>query len=103
VAVFKAAQVYVLATNRAARVRAYSTSAHRTADAARAAGTDPTGNHGLLLEVVTTAAMLSIDLSPPVNLVNLDGTPVTTIYFAVTNLDTGTGVVTTTLTVRQAE
>lgn len=103
VAVFKAAQAYSLSTNRPARVRAYGTSVHRTADASRAIGVDPTGNHGLLLEVVTTASILSLDLAPPVNLVNLDGTPATTIYFAVTNLDTGTGVVTTTLTVRQAE
>jgi hypothetical protein len=97
-----AAQCYRVATNRAARVRAYGTAAHRTADTARAIGTDPTGDHGLLMEVVTTAAILALNL-PPVDLVNVDATPSTTIYFAVTNLDVSTGVVTTTLTLRQTE
>lgn len=102
-AVFKAAQCYSITTDRAARVRAYSTSAHRTADAARAAGTDPTGNHGCLLDVVLVAGTLTIDLSPVVNLVNLDGTPATTIYFAVTNTSGSTSTVQVTLTVRKSE
>jgi len=98
------AKLYSVATNRPARVRAYSTSAHRTADASRAVGTDPTGNHGCLLDLVTTAAMLTIDLSPMVDVCNLDSPTVAdTIYFAVQNLDTVAGVVTTTITYRRAE
>lgn len=97
------AKLYSLATNRPARVRAYSTSAHRTADASRAAGTDPTGNHGCLLDIVTTSGVLSIDLSPMVDVCNLDSPVADKIYFAVQNLDTGAGVVTTTITYRRAE
>ena len=97
------AKLYTIATNRPARVRAYSTSAHRTADASRAAGTDPTGNHGCLLDVVTTSGVLSIDLSPMVDVCNLDSTVADKIYFAVQNLDTGAGIVTTTMTYRRAE
>lgn len=95
-------EAYKLVTNRAARIRAYSTSAYRTADVARAIGVSPTGDHGLLLEVVT-GATLSFDLTPVPTLVNMDGSPAATIYFAVTNLDVSTGVVTTTVTVRQSE
>src|SRR5206468_8981843 len=82
VTIFKGSVGLSVTTNRAARVRAYSTSAHRTADAARAAGTDPTGNHGCLLDVVTTGSILTIDLAPLVGLVNLDSPAITTIYFA---------------------
>lgn len=81
-------------TNRPARVRVYATSAQRTADAARAIGTDPTGNHGLLFELVTTAAQLSYTLSPAVDFSSDDGT--SNFYAAVTNLDTTTGTVVTT-------
>lgn len=103
VALPRQAKLYSITTNRPARVRAYSTSAHRTADASRAVGTDPTGNHGCLLDVVTTSGMLSIDLSPMVDLCNLDSPIADTIYFAVQNLDTGAGIVTTTLTYRREE
>jgi hypothetical protein len=99
----KACQAYSITTDRAARVRAYSTSAHRTADAARAAGTDPTGNHGCLLDVVTTGAMLTVDLSPVVDLVNMDGTPATTIYFAITNVSGSTSTVQVSITYRKSE
>lgn len=102
-AMAKACQAYSITTDRAARVRAYSTSAHRTADAARAAGTDPTGNHGCLLDVVLVAGTLTIDFSPLVNLVNLDGTPATTIYFAVTNTSGSTSTVQVTITYRKSE
>jgi hypothetical protein len=103
VTIAKGAVVLSVTTNRPARVRAYSSSAHRTADAARAAGTDPTGNHGCLMDVVTAAGLLTIDTAPLIGLANMDGTPVTTIYFATQNLDAGAGVVTVALTVRQAE
>lgn len=103
VTLYKTGSVLSLATNRAARVRAYPTSAYRTADASRPVGTDPTGDSGLLLEVVTTATQLSFSMTPVPVLYNEDGTVVTTIYFATQNLDTGTGVVTTTLVMLQDE
>lgn len=46
------------------RVRLYASAAHRSADASRAVGTDPTGDHGLLLEFVSTAGLTSAWLSP---------------------------------------
>jgi uncharacterized protein DUF4082 len=44
-----------LTTDKAARVRLYSTTAKRDADLARAVGTDPTGDHGVMFDFVTTA------------------------------------------------
>lgn len=88
-----------LQTDRPARVRLYTTAAKRDADAARALGANPTaGDHGLMLEVVTATGVLTLDLSPTVDGFNGDTTPSSTVYYAVTNLDTATGTVTVTLT-----
>lgn len=87
-------RAFKMSTSRPARVRVYSTATQRTADATRAVGTDPTGNHGLLLELITTAAALSYVLSPIVDLMSEDGS--SDFYVAVTNLDTATGTVVTT-------
>jgi hypothetical protein len=46
------------------RVRIYDSADHRTADATRAAGTDPVGDHGLLCEAVTTLTQLDIPFAP---------------------------------------
>ena len=55
--------------------------------------------HGVLLDVVTTASLLTLNLAPTADLVNQDGVPNQTIYFAVQNNDSVAGAVTTTLTV----
>lgn len=49
-------------TSAPARVRAYRTPQARDADAARGAGTAPTGDHGLIFEQATSAAQLSVPL-----------------------------------------
>lgn len=46
-------------TNYPARVRLYTDIESRDADAARPIGTDPTGNHGLIMDLVTTAEDLT--------------------------------------------
>ena len=46
-----------LMTTRPARVRLYTTAAKRDADVARPIGTAPTGDHGCLLDLVTTAGV----------------------------------------------
>ena len=97
-----AAVCYRVTTNRPARIRAYGTAAYRAADAGRSASTPPAGNHGLQLEVVTAPSMLMFDVVP-IELANADPSPIPTIYFAVQNLDSGAGPVTTTLVVRQVE
>lgn len=103
VTIYKAARILKVATNRPTRVRAYGTSAYRTADAARLVTQDPTGDHGCLLEVVTASGLLAVTMSPAADVANMDGPVASTIYFAVQNLDTVTGIVTVTLTVQQEE
>lgn len=98
-----AASLYQMSVNRPARVRVYGTAAYRSADATRTSETDPTGDHGLLAEVLFATGLLSIAFAPVTQLVNMDGTPTTTLYFAVQNLDTTTGTVTVSMTIRQDE
>lgn len=54
-------------TDRPARIRAYAGPAQRDADVTRPRGVDPTGDHGLLLEFVTTATDLAWTLTPAVD------------------------------------
>jgi hypothetical protein len=103
VTVEKACTVFLTQTNRAARVRAYATSAYRSVDATRALNVDPIGDHGCLLEVITIPGALTAASVPAAVLFNLDAVPSATIYFRVTNLDSVTGAVTTTLTVHREE
>lgn len=83
-------------TSHAARVRTYVSEAQQAADLSRPLGTDPTGDHGCLLEVATTAGMLSLDLTPTVDGFVGDGTASAPI--AVTNLSGSTAAITVTLT-----
>lgn len=71
-------------TDRACRVRMYADSTTRDADISRAAGTAPTGDHGLFLDVVSTADHLTWWVTPaaigrcatsavPITITNLSG------------------------------
>jgi len=88
-------RVLNIETDRAARVRLYDSTASRTADASRAVGTDPTGVHGVIVDLVTTDIELSWWLSPVVDGYTVDATD--TVPVAVTNLGT-TGTVTVDVT-----
>jgi hypothetical protein len=70
-----------------ARLRIYTTQPKRDADVARAVGDEPTGDHGLLLEVITTTLVLGMDLSPTVAGFDADAIPDGQIAFTITNLD----------------
>ena len=89
-------RLYVVSTDRPARVRLYATVAYRDADASRPKGTDPSGDHGVVLEVITASDLLEVTLAPVVNGAVLDGggsmVPIT-----VDNLDSTTGTVTVTI------
>lgn len=52
--------------SQAARIRVYAEAADRTADAGRAIGVAPAGDHGVMFEQVLSGAMLSKRLTPPV-------------------------------------
>lgn len=81
-------------TSRPARVRLYSTAALRTADAARAVGTDP--STAVILDYVSTDTAAH-PLSPIPMGANLDAVPASTAYLSVTNNDTAAGTVTVTV------
>lgn len=61
-----------VSADKACRVRVYSGSAALAADASRAIGTDPTGDHGCMLDMVIPAADLDWVLTPQVDGSNLD-------------------------------
>jgi hypothetical protein len=81
------------------RVRMYLSEAQRDADVARPAGTDPTGDHGLLLDVVLTAGDLDIGLAPPALLVDPDLHTSEGIPIRVENLDAATETRTVTINI----
>lgn len=95
-------RVLRVAADRACRVRLYTTAAKRDADAARAIGTDPTGDHGLILEVVLTATLLALDLAPQPLASNMDAPPADSIYYNIENRSTA-GAVTVTFTRQRLE
>lgn len=72
-----------------ARVRFYIRFSYRDQDLNRAIGVDPTGDHGLLLEFVSTTGNLTKYLTPAVLGYN-DTNYETTISYSITNLDTVT-------------
>jgi hypothetical protein len=85
--------------DRACRVRLYSTSAARTADASRPIGTDPDPGEGLLCEFVFTSTELDETADPTIILKNMDNPVDTDIYYAIENRSGGTSAVVVTLTV----
>ena len=83
-------------TDIAARVRVYDSTASRTADTARAIGTDPSGVHGVVLDLVTIPSILAWWLSPVVDGYTVDATD--TVPLSITNLSGTTDTVTVTFT-----
>lgn len=86
-------QVLQVTTDYSCRLRLYTSQAKRDADLSRPSGTDPTGDHGLVLEFISSALLLAADMSPVV-----DGFSATsTIYYSLTNLSGATQTITATL------
>ena len=103
---FKSYALLKVAIDAPAWVVLYTNDTSRTADDARAEGTDPTPGSGVLAEVYTTTAGASTFIMTP-GLIgwNDDGTPGTTIYAKVKNkrAAAGSNTITVTLTVVQLE
>jgi len=87
--------LFHLATDYPARVRVYLSEAYRTADLSRPVSQDPAGDHGCILEVVTTAGVLGMALSPEAAAVMPAAG--TTAYITVQNGDSVARVVVVTL------
>lgn len=88
-------------TNYPARVRLYLSSAYRTADLSRLVTLDPEGDHGCVLEEVTTGSVLALHLSPVAMWAGVNSG--TTGYLAVQNLDTVSRAITATFTLLSLE
>lgn len=81
IAMFKGYRIRRIVTDRAARVRLYSSQAKRDADALRPLATDPpdypapgaTPDHGVMFEAVTNAAHLDLPVAPNVSGAELTG------------------------------
>lgn len=97
----KGYRLYSISTSRPARVRVYTTTAARTADAARTAAEDPAADAGVVLDYVTTDTSVH-SLSPMVDGASLEASPSSSIPLSVTNNGT-TGTVTVTLVWIQTE
>ena len=89
---YPSVRLYKIATNRPARVRLYPTPEQRQLDIGRSIGVKPTGNHGRLLEVVTTSTLLELTLSPAVDMTSVDAFN-SMFYSTVTNMDSVGGAV----------
>lgn len=88
--------IHRVSTDFAARVQAYATPAYRTADAARAVGILPSGEHGVLIDVVTEGADLIKDASPDALGSSKETPPTADIALAVTNLTGAAHIITIT-------
>lgn len=80
-------------SNRACRVRLYSSSAARLADASRNSTTPVSADSGVIVDVELASDNLSLDLTPVVWGANLDAIISSTIYAAITNLSGATSTV----------
>jgi hypothetical protein len=94
----KFCSVIRIQTSRPAWVRVYSSSVHQSDDAARNQSVDPTGEHGVLLEVITESSNLILDLNPAALVFSLDAGQPNTVCVTVKNLDENTGTVVVTAT-----
>jgi hypothetical protein len=101
---FKSYVLLSIVTSHACRVRIYTTSAARTADASRAEGVTPAITAGVIADIVATGAQ-TITLAPGLFGHNEESSPspTTTIPVAITNKSGGTATVIATLSVLQLE
>jgi hypothetical protein len=81
-------EIHQIQTNYPARVRFYTKSVYRTADAARAVGDLPTGEHGVVADFVTDDSNLILDCSPIPSGTNREAFRTGDISIAVQNRDT---------------
>lgn len=89
-------------TNYPCRVRLYLTATYRDNDVARAVGTDPAGDAGVVSEIISTSGMLTFPILPVHTFIS-NPTQGSTIYLTVNNLDTVSRAVTVTYNVLNKE
>lgn len=98
VVVKKSATLEVVATDHPAWIRIYGTAAALAADASRNQSVSPTAGTGIYLDAITTAGILTINLSPAPSFVNNDTSPADVAYVSITNLSGASTTITLNLT-----
>lgn len=93
----RAFRLFRITTSAPCRFRMYTTDAKMGADASRALGVDPTGDHGLILEFASTPSLLSADLSPTVDGFDGKTPPNGIVPVSITNLGASATTITCTL------
>jgi hypothetical protein len=94
----KSSLVHKIVASHKSRIRFYSTSTGRDADATRSIGTLAAWGVGLLLELLLDqSSLLTFLMQPPANCLNRDDTVSTTIYYSVTNISGATTAITVTV------
>jgi hypothetical protein len=92
-------RIYKITADRSCRIRLYSSVAQRTADAGRAIGVDPSGDHGVMLDAVFSAGG-TLTMSPLVDGFVDSGTDVP---YSIENRSGSTSPVTVTITYLRTE
>lgn len=104
IALAKGFRVLHIGTDRAAWVRLYTTPTKRTADVARVITSDPSGDHGVILEVITGGALLALDLCDPTpSGFSGETTPSANIAYRIVNKSGATSPVTVTFIYQEQE
>jgi hypothetical protein len=93
--------LYKITTDQPCRVRLYTTGAKRDSDLLRAAGTIPSGDHGLILDFVSTSTLLSADLTPQVDGYDVDADGL--VAYSVVNLSGTSNAITVSFTYLKTE
>lgn len=96
-------RIIEIKTDKPCRVRLYATQAHQLADVSRPLGVDPSGDHGLIMEYVSTPGSLGAAISPVVQGSNLETVPVEDSAISVKNLSGALGTVQVEFTVFSVE
>lgn len=91
-------KLYAVQVSSLARVRVYATAAQQAGDLSRAFGTDPTGNHGVMLDYQIMNAPMQRSLSPMVDGMSLETVPSESIPITITNTGSVPATITATLT-----
>lgn len=94
--------LWKIETNKAARIRIYTSTAERTADTSRAVGVAPAEGAGLITEVITTSGLLVVPMCPAQIGASLEATPSSSIPALIKNNGTSSNV-TLTITWSRAE
>jgi hypothetical protein len=103
IALGKIGLIKKVTADRAARIRLYTSSAYRTADAARPIGTDPDGEHGVQMDLYLTPSNLVWDMAQAIPFFDGQSTPTGIVYAAIENKSGSTSTVAVNFDVSQID